>query len=76
MGFKIVFTKPAISDLESLVSYIARDNPQAAERFGYAIVEKAEKLDQFPFLGRIVPEFKIETIREIIHRKRPVKCRV
>jgi plasmid stabilization system protein ParE len=68
MGFKIVFTKPAIADLNGLVTFIARDNPQAAERFGYAIIEKAQKLDGFPFLGRLVPEFKTENIREIIHR--------
>ena len=42
MGFKIVFTKPAIADLEGLVSFIARDNPQAAERFGYEIIAKVE----------------------------------
>ena len=76
MGFKIVFTKPAIADLGGLVSYIARDNPQAAERFGYEIIEKAEKLDQFPFLGRVVPEFKIEIIREIIHRPYRIVYRV
>jgi plasmid stabilization system protein ParE len=58
MGFKIVFTNPAFADLEALVSFIARDNPQAAEQFGFAIGEKAEKLDQFPLLGRAVPEFK------------------
>jgi addiction module RelE/StbE family toxin len=76
MAFKIVFTKPAIADLEALVSYISRDNPQAAEQFGYDIVEKAEKLDQFPLLGRVVPEFKIENIREIIHRPYRIVYRV
>lgn len=76
MGFKIVFTKPAIADLEGLVAYIARDNPQAAERFGYEIIEKAEKLDEFPFLGRVVPEFKLENIREIIHRPYRIVYRV
>jgi len=76
MGFKIVFTKPAIADIEALVSFIARDNPQASERFGFEIVEKAEKLDQFPLLGRVVPEFKIETIREIIHRPYRIVYRV
>lgn len=65
MGFKIVFTKPAILDLENLVAFISRDNPQAAEQFGYALVEKAEKLSESPFLGRVVPEFKIESLREI-----------
>ena len=76
MGFKIVFTKPAIADLEGLVTFIARDDPQAAEQFGYAIVAKAEKLDEFPLIGRVVPEFKIETIREIIHRPYRIVYRV
>jgi plasmid stabilization system protein ParE len=30
------------------VTYIARDNPAAAERFGVALVEKAELLKSFP----------------------------
>jgi toxin ParE1/3/4 len=68
MGFKIVFTKPAIADLDGLVTFISRDNPRAAEQLGYAIIGKTEKLDAFPLLGRVVPEFRIETIREIIHR--------
>ena len=76
MGFRIVFTKPAIADLEGLVSFIRRDNPQAAEQFGYAIIGKAEKLNEFPFLGRMVPEFKIENIREIIHRPYRIVYRV
>ena len=76
MGFKIVFTKPAIADLAALVSFIARDNPEAAERFGFEIVTKAENLDRFPLLGRVVPEFKIEIIREIIHRPYRIVYRV
>ena len=76
MGFKIVFTKPALADLGGLVSFIARDNPQAAEQFGDAIIQKAEKLDEFPFLGRVVPEFKIEDIREIMHRPYRIVYRV
>jgi len=76
MGFKIVFTKPAIADLSALVTFISRDNPHAAEQFGYAIIAKAEKLDEFPLLGRVVPEFKIENLREIIHRPYRIVYRV
>ena len=76
MGFKIVFTKLAIADLSGLVTFIARDNPEAAEQFGCEIIEKTEKLDAFPFLGRVVPEFKIENIREIIHRPYRIVYRV
>jgi toxin ParE1/3/4 len=76
MGFKIVFTKPAITDLQSLVGFISRDNPQAGEQFGYAIIEKTDKLVDFPFLGRVVPEFRIDILREIIHRPYRIVYRV
>ena len=76
MGFKIVFTKPAIADLDGLVTFISRDDPQAAERLGCAIIAKAKTLDEFPLMGRVVPEFKIGTIRENIHRPYRIVYRV
>lgn len=76
MGFKIAFTKPALEDIEALVAFIARDNPHAAEQFGYALVDKADSLAEHPFLGRVVPEFKIESIREIVHRPYRIIYRV
>jgi toxin ParE1/3/4 len=76
MGFKIVFTKPTIEDLEDLVSFISRDDPNAGEKFGFALIEKAQNLSEHPFLGRMVPEFKIENLREIIHRPYRIIYRV
>jgi addiction module RelE/StbE family toxin len=76
MGFKIVFTKPAITDLNEIVSFISRDNSQVAERFGYTIIEKTEPLAEFPLIGRVVPEFKVPSIREIIHRPYRIIYRV
>lgn len=76
MGFKIVFTKPAIEDLSNLVAFISRDNPTAGERFGYELAEKAQNLAEYPFIGRVVPEFKIESLREVIHRPYRIIYRV
>jgi addiction module RelE/StbE family toxin len=76
MGFQIVFTKPAIADLKALVGFIARDNPPAAERFGFEIIDRAERLIAFPFVGRVVPEFKTESLREVIHRPYRIIYRV
>ena len=76
MGFKIVFTEPSLTDIESLVAFIARDNPLAADQFGQALVDKAENLAEHPFLGRVVPEFKVESIREIVHRPYRIIYRV
>jgi toxin ParE1/3/4 len=52
--FQLRLTSQAARDLREIVAYIARDNPAAAERFGFALVEKAELLKKFPLLGKKV----------------------
>ncbi len=44
MGLKIFFSNTALSDLESIVSYIAVDNPSRAESFGYELIAKTDIL--------------------------------
>lgn len=68
MAFKIVWTAQALEDLGGIVRFIAMDNPEAAERFGYLLISKVDALASFPRLGRIVPEIGRETIREVIAR--------
>lgn len=67
MGFTVVLSRIAIRDLTEIVAYLGRDNPSAAKRVGHSLVAQLRKLEDFPRIGRIVPEFKIETLREIIH---------
>ena len=67
MAFKVLVTELANEDLGGLVRFIARDNPQAAESFGLAILEKLKLLQDHPQLGRVVPERADSNIREIIH---------
>jgi toxin ParE1/3/4 len=52
--YELRITSRAARDLREIVGYIARDNPAAAERFGFALVEKAELLKTFPKLGKTV----------------------
>ena len=49
---RLVIAEPAAHDLESIVDYIALDNPVAAEGVYRGIVAAAQKLPQFPALGR------------------------
>lgn len=49
---KLVIAEPAAHDLEGIVDYIALDNPTAAEDVYRGIVEVAQKLPQFPDIGR------------------------
>jgi toxin ParE1/3/4 len=52
MGYRVIFAPEAIEQLEEIVRYIARDNPQAAERLGYLLIERANLLSDFPELGQ------------------------
>jgi len=42
--FQVVFSSWASRDLEKIVRYIARDNPNAAERFGLQLADRALSL--------------------------------
>ncbi len=67
MGYQIVLSRTAETDLAEIVEYIARDNPAAAARFGHELVRHTRKLEHFPQIGRVVPEFRVNTLRELIH---------
>ncbi len=66
MDYRIVWSESALRDLRDIVQYIARDDPKAAERFGNLIISKVLNLCAFPRIGRIVPEFREDRLREII----------
>lgn len=49
---RLVIAEPAGNVLEGIVDYIALENPAAAESAYWEIVRAAEKLPEFPALGR------------------------
>ncbi|RQV98739.1 type II toxin-antitoxin system RelE/ParE family toxin [bacterium] len=63
---KIFISSSAKSDLSEIVQYIANDNPKAARDWFHEIKDAITKLSSFPNLGRIVPEYSDDTIRELI----------
>ena len=66
MAFRVVGSETALADLRDLVRYIARDDRQVAKRFGDLIVTKVQSLQTFPRIGRIVPEYREDRLRELI----------
>ncbi len=60
----IVWTDPAILDLESIRDYIARDSEYYAARFVQRIIDTVDSLQRYPELGAVVPEFAEYGIRE------------
>ncbi len=54
--FKVVWTEPAVCDLERIDRYLRRRNPAAADKTGEAILSKAGLLARHPQLGAVWEE--------------------
>ena len=62
----VEWTGPAKQDLKSVYDYISRDSKFYAQKVSFEIVDKSEKLNIFPEIGRIVPEIGDPKIRELL----------
>ena len=65
MALKILWSQEAIEDMESIASYIEKDSPTYAKAVVKTFFSKVEILIDFPLLGRVVPEYQNENIREL-----------
>lgn len=65
---KIFFSESAFSDLEEIKRYYLNEaTPQIGDSFVASIIEHAETIQDNPDIGRMVPEFQEQKIRELIH---------
>jgi toxin ParE1/3/4 len=63
----ITFAVSAIKDLEGVQAYYTGEGvPDVGKRLIAEIVAKIERLGAHPLIGRVVPEFNVEHLREII----------
>lgn len=76
MAYKLVWSPAARDDLHDIVVFIARDNPNRAMSFGYELISETDRLQEFPELGRIVPEYRDGNSHEIIVRPYRIVYRV
>jgi toxin ParE1/3/4 len=63
---KVVWSDPAVEDLESIWDHVAQDSPENARRLVGRLVESVEHLETFPRMGRTVPEDDSGTSRELL----------
>jgi addiction module RelE/StbE family toxin len=64
---RITFAASAVRDLESISSwYTNQQVPAVGEKLLKEIFSEVERLADFPESGRIVPEFGIANLREIV----------
>ncbi len=63
---QIIWTEPALQDLNNIAEYIALDKVSAAKRLVQKVFASVERLEQFPQSGRIPPELKNSRYLEVI----------
>ncbi|MDE0028557.1 MAG: type II toxin-antitoxin system RelE/ParE family toxin [Deltaproteobacteria bacterium] len=60
------FTLSARAQFLAAISYIRRDNPEAARRFRQRSEEVLRRIESFPESGRVIPEFPELPYREVV----------
>lgn len=63
---EIVWTEPALQELEAIAEYIALDNPAAARHLISTIFQITKRLEDFPKSGRTPPELPNSVYRELV----------
>ena len=73
---KLVWTSEALNRLIEIEEYIAQDNETHARNFTKSIINSTSSLTKYPRKGRIVPEFNVSGIREIIYKNYRIIYRI
>ena len=65
MATRVIWSDAAVSDIDSIADFIAKDSERYAASVVSQILEAGPLLQRFPRIGRVVPEPKNENIREV-----------
>ncbi len=63
---RIIWTEPALNELDEISDYISLDNPKAAKELVRKVFQKIERLATHPKSGKTVEEFDSSIYREIV----------
>ncbi|PWQ94795.1 type II toxin-antitoxin system RelE/ParE family toxin [Leucothrix arctica] len=63
---ELIWTEPALADLDEIADYIALSNLPAAKELVGRVFGTVDRLEQFPELGRVPPELEGFSYREVI----------
>jgi plasmid stabilization system protein ParE len=63
---QIIWTEPALNNLNDIAEYIAVSNINAAEQLVENVFNKVQRLERFPESGRIPEEIEKLNYREVV----------
>ena len=73
---RVHWTNAAIGHLVSIYEYVAHDSKPYADRLIDRLTRRSEQIATFPLSGRMVPEYRDESIREVIEQPYRVIYRI
>jgi len=73
---KIIWSPRAASDVEEICDYIATDSEHYARIFAQKVITIVEKIPDFPYVGRMVPEYQKDDLRERIFQNYRIVYRI
>lgn len=65
---RLRWSPQAAADLEIICEYIASDSKQYAQLFAQGVAALLEELEEHPRIGRVVPEYQEESLRERLYQ--------
>ena len=63
---RVFWTDAALGQLEGIRDYLAQTSPGYAHWVVARLVERSEQIAAFPRSGRMVPEYEIDEVRQVI----------
>ena len=64
---QIIWTEPALQELDEIADYISLDNPTAAKKLVREAFNRVDHLAHHPKSGKLVDEFEESVYREIVN---------
>jgi toxin ParE1/3/4 len=63
---RLIWTEPALLDLDEIAEYIALDDPLAASRYVQRVFDRVERLEAHPKSGKSPTELPHSPYREVV----------
>jgi len=63
---EVAWAPQALKHVEKIVDYVAKDVPTRALALSERLMAEPDRLESLPRMGRVVPEFRLEHVRELV----------
>lgn len=63
---KVLWTDAAVAQLAAIHDYVAQTSPEYARRIIDRLTKRSIQISTFPFSGRLVREYELNEVREVI----------